>query len=175
MVSIALNLARRFAPHLVRRLAGDKAGDVAERVLGIASDLTGASDPEEIQQRLDADPELAHAFRMKAAELDAEISVALLEDRQDARERQLRMAELGKSDRLMVIVGVIVVLGFVATVLSAFIFGDQMSDSQVNLVFALAGTLGAMSSQVVSYFYGSSRGSLEKTRMMEPPRGQSIR
>ncbi len=164
MIDLALTLSRRFAPHLVRRLAGPRAGAVAEQVLGLARTVTGASDPADIERQLTADVEKAHAFRVQAAELDAQLEQAYLADRQDARDMRLKLAEMGQTDWMMCGVGAIVVLGFVATVLAAF-FAD-LTEQQRYLVFSLAGLLGGMSSQVVSYFFGSSRGSTEKTRLM---------
>jgi hypothetical protein len=164
MIDLALTLARRFAPHLVRRLAGPRAGDVAEQVLGLAQTITGATDPADVERRLAEDVEKAHAFRVKAADLDAELEQAYLADRQDARDMRLKLAALGQTDWMMCAVGAIVVLGFVATVLAAFF--AELTEQQRYLVFSLAGLLGGMSSQVVSYFFGSSRGSAEKTRLM---------
>ncbi len=164
MIEFALALSQRFAPHLVRRLAGPKAGAVAEQVIGLARTVTGHASPSDIEQELAEDLAKAHAFREKAAELDAQLEEAFLADRQDARSMRLKLAGLGHTDWMMYAVGSIVVLGFVATVLAAFF--AELSEQQRYLVFSLAGLLGGMSSQVVSYFFGSSRGSAEKTRLM---------
>ena len=164
MIDLAISLSRRFAPHLMRRLAGPRAAAVAEQVLGLAQTVTGASDPADIERRLAEDAEKAHAFRVRTADLDAELEQAYLADRQDARDMRLKLAALGQTDWMMCAVGAIVVLGFVATVLAAFF--AELTEQQRYLVFSLAGLLGGMSSQVVSYFFGSSRGSAEKTRLM---------
>ena len=42
----------------------------------------------------------------------------------------------------------------------------MLDAEQRYLVFSLAGLLGGMAGQVVGYFFGSSRGSAEKTRLM---------
>lgn len=159
-----LGLASRFAPGLARRLGGERAGDVVERVLGIGQALTGSRDPAEIEAALEADAAKAHEFRMQAAELDAELEQAYLADRQDARDMRLKLAELGRTDWMMYAVGGVVIAGFVATVLAAFF--ASLTPEQRYMVFSLAGLLGGMAGQVVSYFFGSSRGSAEKTRLM---------
>lgn len=164
MMDLALTLARRFAPHLLRRLAGPRAGEAADQLLALAQAVTGATDPADIQRQLADDAEKAHEFRLKAADLDAALEEAYLADRQDARDMRLKLAALGRTDWMMCAVGAIVVLGFVATVLAAFF--AELTEQQRYLVFSLAGLLGGMSSQVVSYFFGSSRGSAEKTRLM---------
>lgn len=165
MIDIALSLASRFAPGLVRRLAGDRAGDVASQIVGLARTVTGAHAPEDVERALAENAGLAHQFRMQAAQLELELEQAYLADRANARDMRLELAKMGKTDWMMYGVGGVVVLGFVVTVLTAFLVPD-LSSEQRNLVFSLAGLLGGMSSQVVSYFFGSSRGSSQKTAMM---------
>jgi hypothetical protein len=145
-------------------LAGDRAGDVAQQILSLGGAITGASDPDEIERRLQADTEKAHEFRMQAASLEVELEKAYLADVGDARDMRLKLAEMGKTDWMMYGVGGVVIIGFVVTVWSAFF--AELSPEQRYLVFSLAGLLGGMSQQVVSYFFGSSRGSAEKTRLM---------
>ena len=165
MLDIALRLAAQFAPGLVRRLVGPRAGDVAEQIFNMGRSITGATSPEEIEAALSASVEHAAQFRSQAAQLDMELEQAYLADRQDARSMRLELAKMGRTDWMMYGVGGVVVIGFVSTVLTAFLVGG-LSESQQNLVFSLAGLLGAMSSQVVSYFFGSSRGSSNKTMLM---------
>lgn len=164
MIDVALRIASQFAPGLVRRLAGDRAGDVAQQILSLGGAITGATDPEEIERRLLADTEKAHEFRMQAASLEVELEKAYLADVGDARDMRLKLAQMGKTDWMMYGVGGVVIIGFVVTVWSAFF--AELSPEQRYLVFSLAGLLGGMSQQVVSYFFGSSRGSAEKTRLM---------
>ncbi len=172
METIAMRLAAQFAPGLVRRLVGDRAGDVAQRILSLGGAITGTTDPEEIERRLEADAEKQHEFRMQAAALEVELEKAYLEDRENARSRELRMAELGRNDWLMYGVGGIVVLGFVCVIM-AIMFMPDLSTAQLDLLQWLGGTLSAAFMAVVGYFYGSSRGSAEKTRLMSgpPPQG----
>lgn len=166
MINTALlGLASRFAPNLVRRFAGDTAGDVVEGLLGIGHRLTGSRDPEEIAARLEQEVALAHEFRQQAASLDVQLEEAYLKDRQNARSREIQLAQMGITDRLMLLVGAIVVLGFVGVIV-AIVFMPELPDSKENLLYALTGTLGAAFMAVVGYYFGSSRGSSEKTRMM---------
>lgn len=165
MIDTAFKLAQRFAPAITRRLAGEKAGAVAEQIVSIGGLITGRTDPAEIEAALEANSELAHAFRMQAAELDYNLELAYLEDTEKARAMRVRLAELGKTDWMMYGVGGIVVTGFV-TVIISIIFMPELSGDQTNLLYSLAGTLGAAFMAVVGYFFGSSRGSAEKTRLM---------
>lgn len=165
MIGIATNIARRFAPHLVRRIAGDRAGEIAQQVFDLAGGVVGSTDPAEIERRLEQDTELAHEFRLQAAELDAEIEQAYLADRQDARDMRLKLAELGKTDWMMYLVGGVVVVGFVAVIVSV-LFKPDITQEQKDILLWLGGTLSAGFMAIVGYFFGSSRGSAEKTRLM---------
>lgn len=56
-IAIAAAIAGEFLPSLIRRFAGDGAGDVAERVVGAAQVVTGAKDGEAALAALRNDPQ----------------------------------------------------------------------------------------------------------------------
>ncbi len=56
-ISIALGLAR-FVPGLVRWVGGERAGEVAEKVVDVARTVTGHEDPQAAAQAIERDPEL---------------------------------------------------------------------------------------------------------------------
>ena len=166
MIDIALRVASQFAPGLIRHLAGDRAGDIAQSILNLGRQVTGIDDPEEIQRMLQEDVTLAHDFRMRAVELELEEERAHLADRQGARDMRLELARLGRTDWMMYAVGLIVVLGLVAVVLAIFVTPD-LSDEQLNLLNVLGGGLLAGFMAVVQYFFGSSRGSKNKDSQIQ--------
>ena len=61
-ISIGLALAQ-FAPGIVRWIAGDKAGEVADKVVGIAKTVTSKSDGADALAAIKADPALALQFQ----------------------------------------------------------------------------------------------------------------
>jgi hypothetical protein len=65
--------AAEFAPRLVSLIAGEDAGDVAEKVVDTVKQVTGHSDPHEAVEALKADPELQIKFRQVAADLEVRI------------------------------------------------------------------------------------------------------
>lgn len=76
LIPLAMKAAEGV-PALIRLLKGDKAGDVAERVVGAAKALTGHDDPETAVQAVTQDPELmklwiAETHKVVVAELEAE-------------------------------------------------------------------------------------------------------
>ena len=56
-LSIALGLSR-FVPGLVRWIGGDKAGEVAEKVVDVARSVTGHEDPRQAAAAIERNPEL---------------------------------------------------------------------------------------------------------------------
>ena len=159
--SLVLDIAARFAPGLVRRLAGDTAGDIAERLLSIGRAVTGASSPEEIRARLDADAEAAAEFQRQAAALDAELERAYLADRQDARSRDLELAKLGRRNVRGDVLAFAAILGLIATIALAF-FAPVPDGPARDLVLLLGGALVVMVKDVYQFEFGSSRGSKDK-------------
>ena len=75
-VTIIMSLAQ-LVPSLVRWAKGDKAGEIADKVLGVAQAVTGQSDAGAAIDAIKKDPQLALQFQQLAnelvlAELDAE-------------------------------------------------------------------------------------------------------
>ncbi len=75
-VTIITTLAQ-FVPSLVRWVKGDKAGDMADKVLSVAQSVTGQTEANSAVELLKKDPALALQFQQQAnqlvlAELDAE-------------------------------------------------------------------------------------------------------
>jgi len=56
-ISIALGIAQ-FVPGIARWLGGDKAGDVADKVIGVARQVTGVENPQQALERLRTQAEL---------------------------------------------------------------------------------------------------------------------
>ena len=63
LIPIAIKLATTFAPTLLGKLIGDKAEETAEKVVGIARNLTGQEDPDQALDALKGDPELTLKYQ----------------------------------------------------------------------------------------------------------------
>jgi len=74
LIGQAISLAAEFAPTLIKNLAGDGAGAVAEKIVSTAMDLTGAGDAGAAAVALRADP--AAALQYKTALAHAEVEMA---------------------------------------------------------------------------------------------------
>jgi len=73
LIPIAISLATKFAPSLVNKLIGSKAGEVAEKVMGIATSITGVADPEKAHDTIMADP--SKQLEFEKASMDLQLAI----------------------------------------------------------------------------------------------------
>ena len=158
----------KAAPSLARALGGPLAGaavqemskaifgapDMDEDRLGEA--LANAS-PEQWLALQKAERDFARALREAEVE-ERRIDAA---DRADARARQTAM-----DDWTPTVLGALIIIGFFA-VLGAMVTRALPADAETEFSIML-GALATMTAAVVNYFFGSSAGSKEKTRLMRP-------
>ncbi len=98
-ITIGLALASQFAPALMKYFTNsDTAAAVAGQVIDIAQTVTGTKTPDAAHQTLAADPALALDFEVKAMVNETELRRMYLGDVQNARERDARIAEAGRSN-----------------------------------------------------------------------------
>ncbi|MBS0518373.1 MAG: hypothetical protein JSR90_06750 [Proteobacteria bacterium] len=89
-------IATSLIPDLIKILAGDKAGAVAQSVAEAVRTATGTDDPQAAKQKLDADPAAASELRIKLAQiaLDAQKAQNDAEDRRAQNQLQELKAQL---------------------------------------------------------------------------------
>ena len=161
-IAALAGLAIEAVPSLVRWIAGDDAGDVADKVSGIAKRVTGASTDEEAVAAIRANPELFAKFQAEAAALDADLEKAYLADRQDARKRDVELRRLGDSN---VRANVMLAMAFTCLCLLLYMVWDARLDlpDHIFAAFNMAiGMLLKMISDAFQFEFGSSRGSRMK-------------
>lgn len=165
LIPAALSLAAEFAPTLIRKLAGDDAGDVAEKVVSAAQAITGTGSPEAAMEALKADPALAAKFRTDMATLEVELEKAYLLDRQDARKRDVAIRQAGQMNWRadLMIVCAVVALIFLVWQINARL--DILPE--VLAIYNMAiGALLKMLGDAFQFEFGSSRGSKEKDSLL---------
>lgn len=161
LIPIALSLAQ-FAPTLLRFFgAGDTSVAVAEKVVGIAQQVTGASTPEEALATIKANSETAMAFQQKILDLDAELEKEYLRDRQDARKRDTAFLAAGtrnyRADGLTFLAVVVV------AVITFFVWKSPLAGEfeKATITLILGRFLGYLD-QVFQFEFGSTRDSHKK-------------
>lgn len=162
----------KTAPTLAHALGGPLAGAA---VAQISKAIFGAPDIDEetlIEAIINATPE--HWLALKKAE--QEFALALREasveeqridagDRADARAREVQL-----KDRTPSLLGALIILGFFI-VLAAMVT-RRLPDGAETEFSIMLGALATMTAAVVNYFFGSSSGSKEKTRLLALPRAE---
>ncbi len=159
-ISIAMGLAQ-FAPQVIKWISGsDKAAEAAAKVVQIAEAVTGKQGPEALDA-LKADPALVLQFRQALIANETELDKAYLADRQDARRRDVALAQAGRYNwrgdllALLAVGGLVLCVWFVAR-------DTEMPERAVNAIMFVAGVLAAAVRDVYNFEFGSSRGSKSK-------------
>jgi hypothetical protein len=158
MMDVLGGLLKGAAPALATAVAGPLGG-VA--IKAIAGKLGIEDSVEAVTQHLQANP-------MDASKL-ADIDVKKLEmeykDRQDARNREIQLATNDKVPFINKIVTPVLALGVVTLsfiLFAVLIFVEVTSEAKDILIYIL-GVLSAAVTQILSYYFGSSQGSKDKS------------
>lgn len=162
----------KTAPSLARALGGPLAGAAVQE---ISKAIFGAPDMDEssLSEALaNASPEqwlalekAERAFARALREAEVEERRIAAGDRADARARQTAMG-----DWTPTVLGALIIVGFFA-VLGAMVTRALPADAETEFSIML-GALATMTAAVVNFFFGSSAGSKEKTRLMRWPVSQ---
>lgn len=177
--ALASTAITEVAPEIIKAIGGSKAGEAAEKVISIAKAVTGIDDPKDAVDAISKDPALALELQKRLAderqyfaELEFRREKLYVEDTQDARKAHA-------ADRGVFWLGV-TILGIYAIILAMVLYGaywmlvkGNMKEMDAGLVAAVFSLVGAIigyiasdAKQVVGYYFGSSRGSSDKTQAM---------
>lgn len=170
------NLVAKMAPALGTALGGPAGGAVG----GLIANLLGTdSDAEAVAKAIQADPNIA--VKLKEIELEAqrlhyeaiekerqaqiEELKAYIGDVQSARQRQTEHEKAtGKTDINFYVLAWVIVVGFFGLI--GVLMFVEIPPKQSEVMFMLFGTLSAGFGAVIQYFFGSSKGSADKTIRM---------
>ncbi len=158
-ITIGLGLIK-FAPMIGGWLFGDKGEEAAKKVVKIAEQVTGKKGAA-AEKAINASPELAMKFKTAVLDQQIKLDKLYLADRQDARERDLKLRELGyrnvRADIMILVVGVALCLDM------WLLWANPSMPSGVVAIFNIVvGALLQMLNAAFNFEFGSSRGSKEK-------------
>lgn len=152
-----LNLLKSAAPGLATIVAGPVGGMAIKAM----ADKFGVADTvEAVTQAIQADPEAT----TKLAEIDLKQFELEIKDRDGARTREVGLAAAGGS-RFAQLVMPILAVGTVSLTylfVGILLFKIVPTEQQQLIIFAL-GFMTASAQQVLSYYFGSSKSSQDKT------------
>lgn len=175
-ITIGLGLAQ-FAPSLLRYFgAGEKSAAVAEQVIGIAKQVTGAADGEAALAQLQQDPKLAQEFNMAALKANSDLEAAYLADVGDARKRDIALHQAGFANKRADLMVLMDVVGLICGVVGMLVLGYVKAKHPEAVSEGVFAALLTQLSTITSYFglclrdahqfeFGSSRGSRNKDLM----------
>jgi hypothetical protein len=159
---------------IIGSLIGGPAGGAAGTALALLARAFGADpeNPEEILQTIKNDPEAYVKLRQIEAEHERELTalalkskIADLDDRQSAREREIQITKsTGKKDYNLYVTAWCVLTGFF--ILTAVLMFYPLPEGSSQAVYMLFGALAGGFGTVLQYFFGSSKGSSDKTQML---------
>jgi hypothetical protein len=153
-----LGLLKGIAPALATAVAGPLGGAA---VSAIASKLGVGDTVEAVAQAIAGDPQAVQ----KLQELDLEYAKMDAQDRDSARKAYAEVATSAnatKLDKLVVPILALGVVGLAFVLIGALMFTNVPTDQQQIIIFAL-GFITSSAGQVLSFYFGSSQGSKDKT------------
>ena len=157
-----LNLLKGIAPTLATAVAGPLGGAA---VSAIASRLGVSDSVEAVAKAIAGDPQAAQ----KIAELELEYAKLNAQDRDSARKAYATIAtseNATKLDKIVVPILALGVVGLAFALIGVLMFVDTPNDQQQLVIFAL-GFITSAAGQVLSFYFGSSQGSKDKTEDMK--------
>ena len=158
-----LGILKGVAPVLATAVAGPAGGAAVGWIaskLGIPDDTI-----EGVTKALTGNPEMT----MKLKELDLEYAKLDAQDRDSARQAYAQVAtseHATKLDKVVVPVLALGVVGLAFTLIGVLMFVNTPTDQQQIIIFAL-GFITSAAGQVLSFYFGSSQGSKDKTEEMK--------
>ncbi len=161
LIPLAMALAQ-YAPGIIKLITGsDKAGDVAGHVLDIAQLVTGAPTAEKAVEAIQVDPAQAMEFQLAMANQQQEMEQMYLLDVQDARKRDVQLAQAGnmnhRANALAAGAGLLVIF-----CLFIVVWASQMDDfAKATITLILGRSLGWIE-QIFSFEFGTTRANKTK-------------
>jgi len=158
-----LGILKGVAPVLATAVAGPAGGAAVGWIaskLGIPDDTI-----EGVTKALTGNPEMT----MKLKELDLEYAKLDAQDRDSARKAYAQVATseyATKLEKAVVPVLALGVVGLAFMLIGILMFVDTPNDQQQLVIFAL-GFITSAAGQVLSFYFGSSQGSKDKTEEMK--------
>jgi lysozyme family protein len=174
-----IGIAMGLAPDIIKLIAGDKTGQLADQVGKIVSDTVGTTNAGEAQTKLAANPAAEAAVRQKLAELAIEATKAqnadasqraqdALADTQGARSGLQALATTNSTIAWTApTISYLVIAGFFAFLfVLVWLYWGKPADNQNNFIVQIiniaVGALTAAFATVINFWLGSSAGSRKK-------------
>jgi hypothetical protein len=161
IITTALALSQ-FAPIIAKWVGGSRAENAANTVVSIAKNITKSSDENEILRRLQHDQNLVLEFQKAIIDSEKEIEMAILKDKESARNRDIAIINTGRRNKRADIMVISAALGLILCLVIITIYQDKLPGEAVGIISTIAGIFGSCLKDAYNFEFGSSRGSKEK-------------
>ena len=163
MMDTLLSILKGVAPVLATAIAGPAGG----AAVGWLADKLGVDDAtvEGVTAALTGNPELT----LKLKELDLEYAKLEQQDRDSARKAYAEVATSQYAinlDKAVIPILALGTVGIAFLLIGILMFKNVPTDQQQIIIFAL-GFITSAATQVLSFYFGSSQGSKDKTKEIE--------
>jgi hypothetical protein len=175
LIAAALGLAE-FAPLIARWLGGENAENVAHHVVETAKKVTGSEDPVTAAKALSENSLLIAEFQKEIIKIEAELELQFLQDRKNARERDIALIQAGRRNVRADIMVLSAAAGLITCLYTLAGYAGTLPGEAVGIISTVAGIFGSCLKDAYTFEFGSSRGSREKDSMVAiMSQGQSQR
>lgn len=160
-IAIAMALAQ-FAPSLMRFFnVGEKSVQVAESVVNIATQVTGANTGEEALAILENNADKRYAFRLEVMANDTKLEELYLEDTKDARKRDSVFTMKGMRNYradVMFLLAVVVIAWLVWIIWKS----PELPEYTKGIFTLVLGRFTGYLDNIYNFEFGTTRGSKNK-------------
>lgn len=153
--------AANIVPALAKLFHSDKADAIGEGVGAIASTVAGVVDPKLALEKIQQTPALQTDFQLKIMEKMKEWDEMIIKDRQDARDRDVKLAQAGfRNTRAnwLVLFAMALIVGLIIVVLKMAGVPEWV---QGVILFALGRAWGYLD-QIYNFEFGTTKQSAAK-------------
>lgn len=146
----------------------DKGGDILGIGIKVATgNISGAIEDATDMLKGDSSSEsqaLLTELGIRKKEFELELYQLEIKDREGARNREVEIKKAGGNDIMMIITGSVGLLAFLAIVYTVLF--RTLPEGNEKLVYHLLGVVEGVSVTMFAYYFGSSKGSKEKSDLL---------
>jgi len=135
---------------------------LAGKIVDMARNVTGSSDTLSAIRILEKDPKLLLQFQQMVTNMDYELQRAYLDDRQDARTRDMAYVASGRTNFRADVMVIAAAVGLLSCLVALAIYQNQLPGEAVGIISTVAGIFGACLKDAYAFEFGSSRDSKQK-------------
>lgn len=157
------------APTIFSAVTGNIPGAAISALAFVADKMGWSGTADQIKKKIET---LSPEQRIKISNIDLEyakeesrLRQAVMLDRQDARNREIELAKIGKKDYLQQIVAYFVL--FIFSTMVFVIITKNLPMENRDMYAVIVGIITGAFKDIVQYLFGSSKGSADKSKELE--------